>query len=327
MKKRIVTLGELMLRLMPDGYRRFSQAESFGITFGGAEGDVAVALASLGMDAAYVTRLPEHEIGQLAVNALRGCGVDTSRILRGGRRIGVYYVEKGASQRAGGVIYDREASAFATASPEEFDWDAILAGADWFHFSGITPALGDLATAVLTDALKAARRLGVTVSCDLNYRAKLWSPERARATMEGLLPYVDYCKDAFRFGGEIPPFEDDLALSEEMIARFGLRGVALTRRASRTANDHSFSSVLVTEGGTYRSREYRMHLVDRLGGGDAFMAGWIYSVLSGYTPEETVEFATAAGCLGHSIEGDFFRATKDEVARLASGDGSGRVRR
>ena len=327
MKKRIVTLGELMLRLMPEGYTRFLQAESFGITFGGAEADVAVALSSLGEDAAYVTKLPEHEIGQAAVNSLRKYGVDTAGILRGGSRIGVYYVEKGASQRAGKVIYDRAGSAFACAAREEFDWDALLEGADWFHFSGITPALGEGATAICLDALSAARRHGVTVSCDLNYRAKLWSPEAASATMARLLPYVDYCKDLPLFGGEVPTEEEALALAERMTRDFGLRGVGMTRRVSHSANDHSFSGSFYTGGTCYRSREYAMHLVDRLGGGDAFTAGWIYALLEGATPAEAVEFATAAGCLGHSIEGDYLLVSADEVRALAESGGSGRVQR
>lgn len=323
--KRIVTLGELMLRLMPSGYTRFVQADGYGATFGGAEANVAVALSSLGMDAAFVTRLPEHEIGQAAVNALRRYGVDTSGIVRGGQRIGVYYAEKGASQRPGKVIYDREASAFATAPREAFDWDRLLEGADWFHFSGITPALGDLPLAICRDALEAARRRGVTVSCDLNFRSKLWSPARALEVMESLLPYVDYCKDALRFGGEIPPFEEDLALAGEMISRFGLRGVAMTRRVSRTANDHTWSGALCTGGGVCFSREYEMHIVDRIGGGDAFMAGWIYALLDGASPEEAIGFAAAAGCLDHSLEGDFLLVSADEVRALAAGDGSGRV--
>ena len=327
MKKRIVTLGELMIRLSPPGYTRFLQAESFGITFGGAKADVAVALSSLGMDAAYVTKLPEHEIGQMAVGSLRKYGVDTSRVVRGGSRIGAYYVEKGASQRPGKVIYDRAGSAFATAAREDFDWDAILEGADWFHFSGITPALGEGATAICLDALEAARRHGVTVSCDINYRSKLWSPEAALLTMERLLPYVDYCKDLFRFGGEAPDDFEIGMLTEWMTRDFGLRGIAMTKRVSRSANDHRLSGVFYTGGKSYTSREYEMHLVDRLGGGDAFTAGWIFSLLEGATPEEAVEFATAAGCLGHSIEGDYLLASVEEVRALAHGDGSGRVNR
>ena len=321
---KVVTFGEIMLRLNPAGYGRFLQAESFDATYAGADANVAVALAGFGIEAAYVSKVPEHEIGQAAINALRRFGVSTEHVLRGGERLGVYFLEKGASQRGGKVIYDRAGSAIATASRTEFDWKCIFDGADWFHLTGITPALSpELAEAAL-DAVKCAKEMGLTVSMDLNYRAKLWSREAAAEVLARLLPYVDYCKDPLWYeDGE----RDVSTLVGRMMRDFSLRGVIVTEREAHSASDHSWSATYYTEGKSYSSRTYEMHVVDRVGGGDAFSAGWIYALLNGYDPQAAVEFATAAGCLKHSIEGDFNLVSVDEVKSLAEGSATGRVQR
>ena len=321
---KVVTFGEIMLRLNPEGYGRFLQAESFAASYAGAEANVAVALAGFGVETAYVSKVPEHEIGQAAVNALRRFGVSTEHVLRGGNRLGVYFLEKGASQRGGKVIYDRAGSAIATASRTEFDWKHIFDGADWFHLTGITPALSpELAEAAL-DAVLCAKKMGLTVSMDLNYRAKLWTKEAAREVLVRLLPYVDYCKDPLWYDDG----ECDLpTVVGRMMLDFDLRGVIVTEREAHSASDHTWAATYYTSGNAYSSRKYEMHVVDRVGGGDAFSAGWIYALLNGYDPQSAVEFATAAGCLKHSIEGDFNLVGVDEVKALAEGSATGRVQR
>ena len=338
---KVVTFGEIMLRLAPEGYYRFVQAESLGATYGGGEANVAVSLANYGVDASFVTKLPPHEIGQAAVNALRRYGVDTSRIVRGGSRIGIYFLEKGVSQRPSKVIYDRAGSAIATASPEEFDWDAIFQGADWFHFTGISPALSDNVAAICLDACRAAKKLGVPVSCDLNYRKNLWSREKAGQVMAGLMEYVDVCisneedaADVFGIkaagtdvtGGKLD-HEGYRDVARQLAERFGFQKVAITLRTSLSANDNHWAGMLYENGESYFSKSYPIHIVDRVGGGDSFGGGLIYAALNGYGPQETIEFAVAASCLKHTIEGDFNQVSVDEVKKLAGGDGSGRVQR
>ena len=308
-QKRVVTFGEIMLRLAPEGYTRFVQAESYGATYGGGEANVAVSLANFGLDSSFVTKLPAHEIGQAGVNALRRYGVDTSHITRGGKRVGIYFLEKGASQRPSKVIYDREGSAIAKAQKEDFDWDQIFEGADWFHFTGITPALGDGVAEICLEACKKAKEKGITVSCDLNYRNKLWSKEKAGKVMGELCSYVDVC------------------IANELAERFGFQKVAITLRESISANDNNWAAILYTGGEYYFSKKYTMHIVDRVGGGDAFGAGLIYGCLNEMSAQETIEFAVAASCLKHSIEGDFNQVSVEEVKKLAGGDGSGRVQR
>lgn len=321
---KVVTFGEIMLRLNTVGYGRFLQAESFSASYAGAEANVAVSLAGFGVEASYVSKVPEHEIGQAAINVLRRYGVSTEHVLRGGSRLGVYFLETGASQRGGKVIYDRAGSSIATAGREEFEWDRIFSGADWFHLTGITPALSTELAAAALDAVKCAKRMGLTVSMDLNYRAKLWSREKARGVLAALLPYVDYCKDPLWYeDGE----RDVPTLVERMIRDFSLRGVVVTEREAHSASDHTWSATYYTEGRSYSSRKYNMHVVDRVGGGDAFAAGWIYALLHGYDPQAAVELATASGCLKHSIEGDFNLVNLDEVKALAEGEASGRVQR
>ncbi len=341
MTKKVITFGEIMLRLAPAGYERFVQAASYGATFGGGEANVAVSLANYGIDAGFVTKLPVHEIGQAAVNSLRQYGVDTSNIVRGGARVGIYYLEKGASQRPSKVIYDRAHSSLAEAAVSDFDWNKIFSGADWFHFTGITPALSDHAAEICLEACKKAKEKGITVSCDLNYRNKLWSKEKAGKVMGKICEYVDVCisneedaNDVFGIrsegtkvtSGELNK-EGYREVAEKLAERFGFQKVAITLRTSISANDNKWAAMLYENGKCYFSREYLMHIVDRVGGGDSFGAGLIYACLKGYNPEETIHFAVAASCLKHSIEGDFNLVSKEEVEKLAGGDASGRVQR
>lgn len=338
---RVVTFGELMLRLAPEGYLRFVQADRFQATFGGAEANVAVDLACLGANTAFVTKLPAHEIGQLAVNSLRKFGVDTSHIVRGGARVGVYYVEKGASQRASKVIYDRAGAAIAEADCGEFDWDTIFDGADWFHFTGITPALSKNAAALCLEACKAAVAHGVPVSCDLNYRKNLWSTAAAKETMTALMPYVSLCianeEDAADVFGIHAEGSDAASgklsaagyadVARQLSERFNIPTIAITLRQSITANDNIWAAMLYTDGKPYVSSEYPVHIVDRVGGGDSFGAGLIFATLQGDHPQERLEFAVAASCLKHAIEGDYNPVSVDEVRRLAGGNTTGRVMR
>jgi 2-dehydro-3-deoxygluconokinase len=339
--EKIVTFGEIMLRLAPEGYYRFTQAQSYGATYGGGEANVAVSLANFGMDAAFVTKLPKHDIGQAAVNNLRQFGVDTSKITRGGDRVGIYFLEKGASQRPSKVIYDRANSAIAAATAADFDWNSIFKDAGWFHFTGITPALSDNAAAITLEAVKAAREKGVTVSCDLNYRKNLWSKEKAGQVMGGLMPFVDLCianeedaADVFGIhakntdvGAGSISREGYKEVAKTLAERFHFKKVAITLRESISANDNNWAAMYYDGADFYFSRKYAVHIVDRVGGGDSFGAGLIYASLKGLSPQETVEFAVAASCLKHSIEGDFNQVTVDEVKKLAAGDASGRVQR
>ena len=333
MAKKVVTFGEIMLRLAPEGYYRFVQAASYGATYGGGEANVAISLANYGMDASFVTKLPAHEIGQAGVNSLRQFGVDTSKIVRGGDRVGIYFLEKGASQRPSKVIYDRAGSAIATATTADFNWDEIFEGADWFHFTGITPALGDNVAEICLEACKAAKAKGITVSCDLNYRNKLWSKEKAGQVMGELCKYVD-ANDVFGIkseGTEVTAGELNKAgykeVAQKLTDRFGFKKVAITLRTSISANDNKWAAMLYENGESYFSKEYLMHIVDRVGGGDSFGGGLIYACLNDYAPQDTIEFAVAASCLKHSIEGDFNQVSVSEVQKLAGGDASGRVQR
>ncbi len=341
MAKRIVTFGEIMLRLAPEGYLRFFQNDTMQATFGGGEANVAVSLANYGMDASFVTKLPSHAIGQGAVNSLRALGVDTKDIVRGGERVGIYYLEKGASQRGSVCIYDRAYSAIQLAKREDFDWDKIFDGADWFHFTGITPALGENLVEICLDACKAAKEKGVKISCDLNYRGKLWTRAQAREAMTKLCKYVDVCisneedaKDVFGieaentdiYGGKLDK-EGYKSVAKQLMDTFGFEKVAITLRSSISANDNDWAGMLYDGTDYCFSKEYHLHIVDRVGGGDSFGGGLIYALLNGKTTQEAVEFAVAASALKHSIEGDYNRVTVSEVEKLAGGDASGRVQR
>ena len=341
MAKRIVTFGEIMLRLAPEGYLRFFQNDTMQATFGGGEANVAVSLANYGMDASFVTKLPAHAIGQGAVNSLRGLGVDTKDIVRGGDRVGIYFLEKGASQRGSVCIYDRAHSAIQMAKREDFDWDKIFDGADWFHFTGITPALGENLVEICIDACKAAKAKGVKISCDLNYRGKLWTRAQAREAMTKLCEYVDVCisneedaKDVFGieaentdiYGGKLDK-EGYKSVAKQLMDTFNFEKVAITLRSSISANDNDWAGMLYDGENYCFSKEYHLHIVDRVGGGDSFGGGLIYSLLSGKDSQSAIEFAVAASALKHSIEGDYNRVTVAEVEKLAGGDASGRVQR
>lgn len=338
---KVITFGELMLRLAPENYLRFVQSEKYRATFGGAEANVAVSLANYGMEAAFVTKLPAHEIGQAAVNSLRRFGVDTSMIVRGGERVGIYYCEKGASQRPSKVIYDRANSSIASAVKADFNWDVIFEGASWFHFTGITPALSDGVAEICLEACKKAKEKNIAVLCDLNFRKKLWSKEKAGRTMGALMNYVDYCianeedaKDVFGIeadntdikGGKLDR-NGYIAVAEKLTDRFDFKGVAITLRESKSANDNDWSGMFYTNGKAAFGKKYSMHIVDRVGGGDSFGGALIYALSNGYDPQRTIEFAVAASCLKHSVEGDFNLVSLSEVEALANGDASGRVQR
>ncbi len=341
MAKRIVTFGEIMLRLAPEGYLRFFQNDTMQATFGGGEANVAVSLANYGMDASFVTKLPAHAIGQGAVNSLRALGVDTRDIVRGGDRVGIYFLEKGASQRGSVCIYDRAYSAIQQAKREDFDWDKIFDGADWFHFTGITPALGENLVEICIDACKAAKAKGVKISCDLNYRGKLWTRQQAREAMTKLCEYVDVCisneedaKDVFGieaentdiYGGKLDK-EGYKSVAKQLMDTFNFEKVAITLRSSISASDNDWAGMLYDGESYCFSKEYHLHIVDRVGGGDSFGGGLIYSLLSGKDSQSAIEFAVAASALKHSIEGDYNRVTVSEVEKLANGDASGRVQR
>jgi 2-dehydro-3-deoxygluconokinase len=338
---KVVTFGELMLRLAPENYLRFVQSEKYEATFGGAEANVAVSLANYGADVAFVSKLPSHEIGQAAVNSLRKFGVDTSKIVRGGDRVGIYYCEKGASQRPSKVIYDRAFSSIATASVNDFDWDKIFEGVTWFHFTGITPALSDECAKITLEACQKAKEKGITVSCDLNFRKKLWSKEKAGEVMSNVCRYVDYCianeedaKDVFGIEADNTDINTGkldrngyISVAKKLTEKFGFKGVAITLRESLSANDNNWSGMLYTNGEAYFSKKYAMHIVDRVGGGDSFGGGLIYSLLNDYDAQKAIEFAVAASCLKHSIEGDYNMVSVSEVEALANGNASGRVQR
>ena len=338
---RIVTFGELMLRLQPYNYERFVQCDHVEFPFGGGEANVAVSLANYGMDAAFVTKLPTHAIGQAAVNSLRRYGVDTSLITRGGNRVGIYFNEKGASQRGSVCIYDRAHSAIQEADSSDFDWDKIFEGADWFHFTGITPALGANLVAICKEACIAAKAHGCKISCDLNYRGKLWTRAQAREAMTELCQYVDVCisneedaKDVFGieaeatdiYGGSLN-HEGYKSVAKQLADKFGFEKVAITLRTSISASDNEWAAMLYDGENYCFSKEYHLRIVDRVGGGDSFGGGLIYALLSGKSTQEAVEFAVAASALKHSIEGDYNRVSVSEVEKLSGGDGSGRVQR
>lgn len=338
---KVITFGELMLRLAPEGYYRFTQVDKFGATFGGGEANVAVSLANYGIDVAFVSKIVANPIGDAAVNSLRKYGVDTSLITRGGDRLGIYYLEKGASQRPSKVVYDRAHSSIAEATSKDFDWNKIFEGVTLFHFTGITPALGPNVAEITLEAVKEAKKRGITVTCDLNYRKKLWTKEQANKTMSELASYIDVvianeedAADVFDIHashsdvtkGELNK-EGYIEVAQKLIEKFGFKKVAITLRESVSANDNFWSAMLYSDGKAYFSRRYDMHIVDRVGGGDSFGGGLIYSLLNNFEPQKTIEFAVGASCLKHSIEGDYNLVSVDEVLSLIGGNASGRVQR
>lgn len=341
MSKKVVTFGEIMLRLSPPEHQRFIQANSFEVVYGGGEANVAVSLANYGLNAAFVTKLPNNPIGDAAINELRKYGVDTRYIARGGERIGIYFYEKGASVRPSKVVYDRAHSSISQAQPGDIDWRAAFEGAEWFHFTGITPALGDNVAELTEEGCKIAKEMGLTVSCDLNYRKKLWTTEKAGKVMGKLMEYVDVVvaneEDAEKVFG-IKAADTDVTSGElnmegykyvasQLMERFDLKIVTITLRESLSASDNNWSAMLYDGNEYLFSKKYNLHIVDRVGGGDSFGAGLIYSLLSGYSHKDALEFAVAASALKHTIIGDMNLVTVDEVETLKSGDASGRVQR
>ena len=338
---KIVTLGEIMLRLSTPGHSRFIQADSFDAVYGGGEANVAVSCANYGHQAYYVTKLPKHEIGQAAVNALRRFGVRTEYIARGGDRVGIYYLESGSAMRPSKVIYDRAGSAIAEALPEDFDFDAVMEGADWFHWSGITPAISDRAAELTRLACEAAKRHGVTVSVDLNFRKKLWTKEKAQSVMRPLMQYVDVCigneEDAelclgFKPDADVEGGRTDAegykGVFKAMADEFGFKYVVSTLRESFSASHNGWKAMIYDGKEFYESRRYDiLPIVDRVGGGDSFSGGLIHGLLTEPSQGEALEFAVAASALKHTIDGDFNMVSAAEVEALAGGDSSGRVQR
>ena len=340
---KFITFGEIMFRMNPEGFLRLVQADKLEVSVAGGEANVSVSLANYGLDTAFVSKVPSHEIGDCVIRGLRAYGVDTRYILRGGRRLGIYYVEKGASQRPSKVIYDRENSAIAEADPSEFDWDTIFDGAEWFHWTGITPALSDNLVQATLDACKKAKEKGISVSCDLNYRKKLWTREKAGEVMGQLLPYVDVCianeedcADVFGIHAEGTDVEGGkldhqayVSVARQLAQRFGCKKVAITLRGSISASENDWAGMLydtATDTASF-SRTYNIKLVDRVGGGDSFGGGLIYALSQGYNDADAINYAVAASCLKQTIEHDFNQVKVDEVLSLMNGSGSGRVQR
>ncbi len=340
MTKKLITFGEIMLRLTPPENERFIQADKFNAIYGGGEANVAVSAANYGIDAYFVSKLPTNPLGQSALNHLRRFGVKTDYIAQGGKRLGIYFCETGASQRSSNVIYDRAHSAIAEAGGEDFDWDNIFADADWFHVTGITPALSPEMSEITIEAVKKAQEQGVRVSCDLNYRAKLWSPEEANRVMQQVMEHVDICianeEDAemtfnIKSGSDVASGDINIEgyknVAKQLIDRFDLELVGSHLRISHNASLNDWVVVLYDGENFVQSQKYRIHIVDRVGGGDAFAGALIYSRLTGKNLQETVEFGAAASALKQSIPGDFNHMTLSEVEAVAEGPASGRVKR
>jgi len=330
-----------MMRLATPGFLRLNQTSVLEMTFGGGEANVAVSLAQFGEDATFITRLPKNDVGETCLQRLRGLGVDTKGILRGGDRMGIYFLETGASQRASTVTYDRASTAISTIDPAEIAWDKILKGAEWFHFTGITPALSDSAAQAALEGAQAAKKLGLTVSCDLNFRKKLWTSEKAGKVMGGIMEYVDICianeEDADKVfgikasGTEVTEGKIDhsryIQVAKKLTERFKFKGVAITLRESFSASHNGWSALYFTGGKEHFSRRYDIQIVDRVGGGDSFAAGLIHALGKKLSPQDAIQFAAAASCLKHTIVGDLNLIRLSEVEALLAGDGSGRVQR
>ena len=339
--KKIVGFGDFLVRLSPPGYLRFLQANHFDINYTGAEANVLVSLALMGERTEFVTRVPDNDIGRAAVRSLGKYGVGTGCVAYGGERMGVFYLEKGASQRPSKIVYDRKYTAIATAKIDDFDWDAILDGAGWFHITGITPALGPTMPEVCIEACRRAHEAGLTISCDLNYRKNMWTTAEAKATMERILPWVDVLianeEDADKVLDIRAADTDIIAgklnrqgyadVARQIIEKYGVKAVAVSLRRSISASDNEWGAMLYADGAPHFSRTYPIHIVDRVGGGDSFAAGLIYGMLHGFDAQKPVEYAAAASCLKQTIEMDFNLASVEEVTRLMEGDGSGRVQR
>jgi 2-dehydro-3-deoxygluconokinase len=341
MSKKVVTLGEIMLRLSTPDFKRFVQTDTFDITYGGGEANVSAALCNYGLNGTFVTKVPNNAIGQSAINHLRRYGVDTQFVARGGERLGIYFLETGASMRASQVIYDRAGASIAEVDASEFDFDKILDGASWFHTTGITPALSDKAAALTLAALKAAKAKDITTSIDLNFRKKLWTKEKAREVMTGLCEFVDVCigneedadlclgfkaadTDVTKGELNLDGFKD---VFKQMKDKFGFKFIASSLRESYSASDNGWSALVYDGNEFYHTKKYEVRIVDRVGSGDSFASGLIYGLVTGMPMPEAAEFGVAASALKHTIPGDLNHATLSDVKDLMKGDGSGRVQR
>lgn len=339
MNKNILTVGEIMLRLQPEGYKRIIQADKFDVCFGGAEANVAVSMATFGIKTTFFSKVPDNLIGEATLKSLKSFGVDVKNVIKGGDRLGIYFCEKGASQRASVVLYDRKHSSFAEMDSKEVDFEKILLDVSWLHFTGITPALSEKAEAFTALLLKQAKERGITISCDLNYRKKLWSKEKAREVMTPLMQYVDLlisneedCKDVFGIEAKGSSIEKGqlskdgyTTLANELIKKFAFKAVAFSLRESISASINGWSGILCNKEGAYISRKYEINIVDRIGGGDSFASGIIYGLIKDMEPQKIIDFAVAASALKQTIEGDFNLVSIKEIEDLASGSGSGRV--
>ena len=339
--KKVVGFGDYILRLNPEGYLKFIQADKFNVFYTGAEANVCTSLSYMGVDTQFVTRLPENAIAECALSTLYKFRVGTDHIARGGERIGIFYVEKGASQRPSKVVYDRKFSSFCASEPEHYNWNEIFADAEWFHFTGITPALGEKLPEICLEACRAAKERGIKISCDLNYRKNLWTRAKAKETMEKLLPYLDvlianeedaadvldiHASNTDITSGKLNR-EGYIEVADKISGKYGIPAVAITLRGSISASENDWSALLYKDGTPYFSKQYRIHLVDRVGGGDSFGAGLIYSMINGFDAQKTIEFAAAASCLKQTIELDVNLSKPADVFALMGGDGSGRVQR
>lgn len=339
--KKVIGFGDYILRLNPEGYLKFLQANKFEIFYTGAEANVCTSLSYMGVPTQFVTKLPDNMIAECALATLKKFSVGTDYIALGGERIGLFYLEKGASQRPSKIVYDRKHSAFCTSEARDYDWEAIMQDAGHFHFTGITPALGENLAAICLEACKTAKKSGLTVSCDLNYRRNLWSRSEAKAVMEKLLSYVDVLianeedaadvLDIHASGTDIISGklsrDGYVEVAHKISEKYGIPTVAITLRKSISASDNDWSALLYKEGKAYFSKEYRIHIVDRVGGGDSFGAGLIYGLLNGFDAQKTIEYAAAASCLKQTIELDVNLSKPADILALVGGDGSGRVQR
>ncbi len=338
---KFVCFGEIMARFNPTGYGRFVQAREMEISYGGGEANVAVSLAGFGKETAFVTKLPDNDLAKSALRALKAHDVDVSDVTFGGDRMGLYFIEKGASQRPSKVLYDRKFSSISTARKEDFDWHSIFTDAEWFHFTGITPALSESCAEICLDACRVAKEMGVTVSCDLNFRKNLWSSETAEQIMSTLMPYVDVaigneedCEKVFGIKAEDTDVNGGMisregykAVAKQLSEKFNIPTVAITLRESISASDNRWSAMLYNHGDYFFSKKYDIRIVDRVGGGDSFGGGLIWALSEGLDNQSAIEFAVAASALKHTIEYDFNEVTVAEVKALMAGDGSGRVQR
>lgn len=329
--KKIVCFGEIMMRLNPLNKERFIQADNFAISYSGAEANVCASLANYFENSSqiyFVSKVPANELGKSSIKTLRSQNINTEYVVQGGQRLGLYFLEEGASQRPSKVIYDRKNSSFAESSVTDYNWDIIFEDCSWFHFSGITPALSDNLAEICKIACKKAKEKNIKISCDLNYRKKLWTTEKANSVMSELFEFVDVCianeEDVQNVFGLQGSYEE---LAQKIIQKFSCKLVAFTLRESFSADKNIWSSLLFSKTESFKSEKYEIQIVDRVGAGDSFSGALIYALLNDYSNQNSLEFATAASCLKHSIHGDFNQVTVDEVLSLMNGNANGRIQR